>query len=360
MKMKLLMLSVLLFAAPLSAQDFKLKTLASGLGITWGMTFIDNDHLLFTQREGSVGLLNISNGRVTMLGEVEGVLAEGQGGLLDVAVPSDFKPGDWIYFTYSKDIDGEGATTLARAKLGDGRLVDWQDLLVTQSVTGAGQHYGSRIAFDNRGYLYFGIGDRGRRPNSQDRSNHAGSILRLKRDGSVPGDNPFVGDSGVLPEIWSYGHRNPQGLTFDPVTQRLWEIEHGPRGGDEINRVEKGTNYGWPVISYGKEYWGPVSVGEGTHKPGMQQPVKYYVPSIAPSSLMVYQGNAFPEWKGALMAGALKLRHLNIVSLDAAGNAIDEDRILEDLGERIRSLTQDKQGYIYFATDSGKIYQLKP
>ena len=355
----LVLFSALLFSSALNAQ-YKVREIARVGGIPWGLTLIDDERLVFTRREGSAGLLDIGSGKVSELSGLPPVHAEGQGGLLDVAAAPDHASSGLLYFTYSKPVRGEGATTLARARLDGTRLADWQDLLVTDSVTDTGRHYGSRITFDNRGYLYFGVGDRGERPTGQDRSNHAGSILRLNADGSVPADNPFVGQPGIQPEIWSYGHRNPQGLTFDPVTQRLWEIEHGPRGGDEINLVEKGLNYGWPVISYGKEYWGPLSVGEDTQRAGMEQPVKYYVPSIAPSSLIVYQGELFPEWKGALMSGALKLRHINIVKVHGDGREVEEDRILEDLGERIRALTQDRRGYIYLSTDSGRILRLEP
>jgi glucose/arabinose dehydrogenase len=184
--------------------------------------------------------------------------------------------------------------------------------------------------------------------------------MRLTRDGRIPQDNPFISRDDVLPEIWSYGHRNPQGMAYDPEHKRLWLIEHGPRGGDEINLVMPGRNYGWPVISYGKEYWGPMAVGEGTHREGMEQPVKQYTPSIAPGSLLLYSGKAFPAWRGNLFAGALKLRHINRVTLDKEGKAIAEERLLTDLDERIRALAEDPRGWIWFSTDSGRIYVIKP
>lgn len=339
---------------------FELEKIAGGLGVPWGLTFIADDQLLITERAGSVRLLNTRTGALRAIEGAPEVLADGQGGLLDVAVPPDFSPGGWIYFTFVRDQVGGGVTVLARAKLESGRLVDWQDLLETRSFTGTGRHFGSRIAFDEKGHVYFGVGDRGERPLAQDRSNHAGSVMRLHRDGRVPDDNPFVDTADVLPEIWSYGHRNPQGMAYDRATKRLWLIEHGPRGGDEINHVLRGRNYGWPVISYGKEYWGPLAVGEGTHRDGMEQPVKQYTPSIAPGSLLLYSGDAFPAWRGNLFAGALKLRHLNRVTLDAQGKAIGEERLLQDFGERIRALAQGPRGWIYLSTDSGGIYVLKP
>lgn len=324
------------------------------------MAFISPSKLLITEREGSAWLFNINSSEKLRLKNMAKVFAEGQGGLLDVALSPDFKTSGWIYFTYVKDIEDEGVTVLARAKLKKDSFYDWQDLLITDSATDTGRHFGSRITFDEKGHVYFGIGDRGERPNAQDLTNHAGTIIRLNLDGSIPNDNPFVKHKSVLPEIWSYGHRNPQGLSFDVKHQRLWEIEHGPRGGDEINLISSTKNYGWPVISYGKEYWGPVAVGEGTHRKGMQQPVKVYTPSIAPGSLIVYSGSAFPKWKGNLFSGALKLQHINRVVLNERGEAIKEERLLGSLDERIRAITQSPDGWIYFSTDSGKIYRIQP
>lgn len=360
--MKKIRFVIILFflSGPNWASDFQLNQITSGLGVPWGMTFVSPDEILITERRGKLKILNVDNGKVQEIKGLPDIYAKGQGGLLDVAVPPGYAQQGWIYFTYSKNIKGQGATTLARARLQGDRLQNWTNLLVTKSTTETGRHYGSRIAFDDQGYIFFGIGDRGVRPNGQNLKTHAGTILRLKRNGEVPADNPFVNNKGALAEIWSYGVRNPQGLVWDDDNKRLWEIEHGPRGGDEINLIEKGRNYGWPVISYGKEYWGPVAVGEGTHKKGMQQPVKYYVPSIAPGSLLYYTGDAFPDWKGNLFAGALKLRHLNRITLDKNGNEEDEDRLLEDLGERIRALVQSPEGWIYFSTDNGKIYRIQP
>lgn len=342
------------------AVRFELEPVAQGLGIPWGMAFLSPTRLMVTEREGRIRLLDVKTGESTSLQGAPAVLAQGQGGLLDVAVPPDFGAGDWIYFTFVRDQGGEGVTVLARARLEGQRLVDWQDLLVTRSATDTGYHFGSRIAFDDQGHVFFTVGDRGVRPNSQDLTNHAGTVMRLTRDGDVPPDNPFVDRPDALPEIWSYGHRNAQGMVYDDTTGRLWLIEHGPRGGDEINRVLPGRNYGWPVVSHGKEYWGPVAVGEGTEKAGMEQPVKVYIPSIAPGSLILYSGKAFPAWQGNLFAGALKLRHINRIVLDDRGQAVAEERLLEDLGERVRALAESPEGWIYFSTDSGKILRLRP
>jgi len=350
-------------AAPeIKSQDanFVLETVAEGLGTPWGMTFISDHQMLITEREGPIKHLDLQTKTLTTLQGVPAVLAEGQGGMLDVSVPPDFKTGDWIYFTFVRNKNDQGVTVLARAKLKGKALTQWQDLLETQSATDTGYHFGSRIAFDENNHVYFGVGDRGERPNGQDLSNHAGSVMRLNRDSSIPKDNPFYTRKNALAQIWSYGHRNPQGMAYDATQQRLWLIEHGPRGGDEINLVLPGRNYGWPVISYGKEYWAPMAVGEGTHRHGMEQPVKQYTPSIAPGSLLLYSGKAFPAWQGNLFAGALKLRHLNRVTLDKDGKAINEERLLSELNERIRALAEGPQGGLYFSTDSGKVYAMKP
>ncbi len=364
--------ALFLFPVDILAATYQVTQVATGLGIPWGMSFQSENEILFTERKGRLGILNIESGTVNYLSGLPEIIANGQGGFMDVVKPTNNEIADWTYFTYVKPIDaaGNGETTLARAHISKDGIFDWQDLLVTHSLFGiifdvtgiawgSDRHFGSRIAFDDT-HLYFSIGDRGNRPNGQNLETHAGSILRLNVDGSVPQDNPFVDVEGARNEIWSYGHRNPQGLVWDGIKQRLWSIEHGPRGGDELNLIERGANYGWPIISYGKEYASFRSVGEGTHKEGMEQPKKFYIPSIAPGSLMQYTGEAFPEWQGDLFAGALKLRHINRIELDQEGNAIAEERLMEDLNERIRALLQSPEGWIYFSTDSGNIYVIKP
>ena len=324
------------------------------------MTFLTPNKLLVTERSGSILLLNLNTSKKIILENTPKVLHDGQGGMLDAAASPNYKKNGWIYFTYVKEVDGEGATVLARAKLKSNKFYDWKELLVSKSRTDESYHFGSRIAFDNDGHVFFGVGDRGVRPNAQNLTNHAGSILRLNLDGSIPKDNPFINKKNVLPEIWSYGHRNPQGLAFDSRYKRLWEIEHGPRGGDEINLIKSKANYGWPIISYGKEYWGPVAVGSGTHREGMEQPVKVYIPSIAPGSLMIYNSNTISKWKGNLFSGALKLRHINRIVLNSSGKVVKEERLLKSLDERVRSLAQSPDGKICFSTDSGKIYLIQP
>jgi glucose/arabinose dehydrogenase len=340
--------------------DFVVEKLADGLGVPWGLTLLSSNELLISERAGKASILSLGDYRLTRLSGLPDIMVTGQGGLLDVVVPDDYVSKGWIYFTYSKNIQGQGVTTLARTKRQGNQLVSWQDLLITRSATNDGRHFGGRMAFDGKGHLFFSVGDRGHRPNGQDLRTHAGSILRVNLDGTVPDDNPFVGKPNALPEIWSYGFRNPQGLVYDKIQQQLWLIEHGPRGGDEINWVKRGSNYGWPVISYGKEYWGPFQVGEGTHKAGMEQPVKVFTPSIAPASLLLYSGKAFPQWKGSFFSGALKLKHLNRVQLDQDLSPVVEDRLLQSMNERIRAVIEDGQGRIIFSTDSGKIMRIRP
>lgn len=342
-------------------QVLRLETVADGLGVPWAMAFISTAELLVTERQGRIGILDVADGTYRSVSGMVPVLASGQGGLLDVAAPVDYQAGDYLYFTYAKETDdGRGATTLARARLVDDALQDWTDLLVTRSTTGTTHHYGSRIAFDSAGHLFFSVGDRGVRQSAQDLSTHAGTVIRLNRDGSVPPDNPLVGVPDALPEIWSWGHRNIQGLAYDGATDRLWAIEHGPRGGDELNLIRPGRNYGWPIVSHGMEYWGPIRVGEAREKEGMESPVKVYSPSIAPGSLLLYNGEAVPSWRGNLLAGALVLRHLNHIILDDAGTVVDEQRLLEDLGERIRALALGPSGVLYLSSDSGRILRLVP
>ncbi len=338
---------------------YRVEKVVEHLDIPWGMTFLGPTELLFTEKNGRISIFETTTGKVKTLQPGVSVVHRGQGGLLDVAVPPGYQAGDWIYFTYSKPRGKKAATALARShRLGD-RLTDWQDLLVTHSESDQDHHFGSRITFDGHGHLFFSVGDRGDRQNGQNLAVHAGSILRLRLDGTVPEDNPFH-TGGGLAEIWSYGHRNPQGLAYDLRRGRLWSNEHGPRGGDEINLIERGGNYGWPMVSHGMEYWGPVRVGEATHKEGMVDPAKVYIPSIAPGSLLLYGGKAFPGWRGNLFAGAMVMRHLNRVVVGDNGDLIKEERLLIELEERIRALAESPEGWLYFSTDSGAIYRLRP
>lgn len=326
-------------------------------GIPWGIAIINDQEAIVTIKKGSAYKVDLTTGKKQALTGLPEVDNRGQGGLLDVAKSPQFKEQGWLYFTYSKPTDDGSKTTLARAKLAGNKLTEWHDLLVTDSATSETKHYGGRIAFDDQEHVFFSVGDRGVRENAQDLTNHAGSVIRLNLDGSVPRDNPFVTHANIRNEIWSYGHRNPQGLFYDTDTHTLWSNEHGPRGGDEINLIRPGANYGWPIVSYGKEYWGPISVGEGSTKDGIDNPAKVFIPSIAPSSLIRYKGMLFSNWNGDFLSTALALRHLNKIKIDKNGKTT-ETRYLEHLDERLRSIAQDSAGVLYIGTDSGKVLKI--
>ncbi|WP_425304460.1 PQQ-dependent sugar dehydrogenase [Vibrio furnissii] len=350
-------LCILMWLCSFNAAAWQAEKVMSGLLVPWGMSFVSNDQLLVTERNGDIVLVDLKTQTKTSLLQVASVAASGQGGLLDVAL----SPHDptVFYFTYSKQHDSGVDTTLAMASWDGKTVTAWRDVLITVSNSTTTRHFGSRIAFDAT-HLYFTIGDRGMRPNGQDRRTHAGSVLRLNLDGTTPDDNPFAGNPNAQAQIWSYGHRNPQGLYYDAPSQTLWEIEHGPRGGDEINLIRKGANYGWATTSYGKEYWGPVSVGDSEEADGIDSPRKVYIPSIAPSGLLLYRGQRYPQLNGKLLTGALKLTHINVITLDDNQSAIEETRLLESLNERIRDIRRSPDDWIYFSTDSGNIYRLKP
>lgn len=352
---KLLIWLLLGLACQVSASThWRAESIVSGLNIPWGLSAIDANRVLVSEKSGDIGLLDLTNNTYQRIGSSPNVAQYGQGGLLDIA-HSPFNPHH-IYVTYAKRTPQAIETTLAMAQFDGGSLSHWQELLVTHSGSDGGRHFGSRITFDDQ-FVYFSVGDRGERDNGQDLSTHAGSILRLRPNGQVPPDNPFVAQKGARGEIWSYGHRNPQGLFFDPRENKLWSVEHGPRGGDEINLIVKGGNYGWPITSHGKEYWGPIDVGESEEKEGIVSPKKVYIPSIAPSSLVVYHANRYPELSGKWLVGALKLTHINVVTLQD-GVAVTEQRLMEHLAERIRDIEVLPDGHIIFSTDSGNIYRL--
>ncbi|KZY63718.1 hypothetical protein A3742_04835 [Oleiphilus sp. HI0071] len=348
---KLMFLLLLAVVNPTYANQ--LEKVASGFALPWSIEFVSHNTALVSEREGQLQFIELGSGKKTQIQGVWPVWFSGQGGLLDLALHPQFQRNAWIYATYSKPDDDEASTALARFRIKDARVRDFEELFVSNAKSSGGRHFGSRIAFDAQGYLYFSSGDRGEREWAQELSSHAGKILRLHDDGRIPEDNPFYAVKGAQPEIWAYGNRNPQGMHYDLETDVLWSIEHGPRGGDEVNIIQRGANYGWPVISYGKEYWGPIDVGEGTHREGMEQPVKYYVPSIAPSSLSMF-GNK-------LYAGALKLRHVNVLVLDASMTRVTaEQRLFESLDERVRDTVLGPDQWMYFLTDLGNLYRFEP
>ncbi|MFO7262202.1 MAG: PQQ-dependent sugar dehydrogenase [bacterium] len=338
--------------------DFRVVTVAEGLVNPWSIAFLPNGDMLITERPGRLRI--VRNGEL-LPDPVEGVpavRAQGQGGLLDVVPHPDFANNRLIYLTYSKpNEDGsQGTTAVARGRLEGDRLVDVHDIFVAKAWSNTGLHFGSRLVFDGRGYIFFSVGDRGAPPvrataeqhPAQQLSNHQGTIIRLHEDGRVPADNPFVNREGALPEIWSYGHRNPQGLAIHPETGELWANEHGPRGGDELNLIRPGRNYGWPVIGYGINYNGD-TIHVSTHREGMEQPVHYWVPSIATSGLLIYTGNAFPQWRGSFFVGGLAGQQL--ARLTVEGRRVTNVEVLLEGFGRIRDVRQGPDGFIYLALD---------
>lgn len=343
-----------------SKNSFQIDVIASDLGVPWGMALLPDNTMLISQREGFLSQLHLESGELVTISGLPDIKVGGQGGLFDVALPRNYHDSGWIYFSYNKDVGGQGATTLARAKLENHTLINWQDLLITKSISKTKVHYGGRITFDNYDHVFLSVGERGVRPNAQDLTNHAGSILRLNLDGTVPNDNPFIDNDQALAEIWSYGHRNPQGLFFNVQTQQLWEVEHGPRGGDEINLIKPGKNYGWPIISLGREYNRDVPVGEGTQRKGMEQSVKAYVPSIATSSLIQYTGETFKGWSSSLLIGALTSKHLNQIFLNNENESTTEKRLFRGINGRIRNVIESPEGWLYLSTDDGRILRISP
>ena len=361
------LLSLALGAAPAAAETvtsekhrFTLTVLSDELDHPWALAFLPNGDMLVTERSGSLRIFRGGKLDPTPIAGVPEVAAVNQGGLLDVALDPDFAENRTIYLSFSAPGSGGQGTEVARARLAGGRLEDVKVILEAGNKSGGGRHFGSRLVFDRDGFLYVTSGDRGTPDRSQDNRDLAGTVSRIKSDGSVPPDNPFVGKSGARPEIFTYGHRSPQGLALHPETGRLWQHEHGPRGGDELNLLEPGANYGWPVITYGKSYAG-FKIGEGTAKPGMEQPVRYWVPSISPSGMSFYTGKAFPNWQGNLFLGALSAGVLVRLELDGE-TVVHEERMLEDFGERIRDVRQGPDGKLYILTDSsdGMLIRLDP
>ena len=365
----LLSASILLFTAcsqpagPVAktdSVDLRIDTVATGISIPFGMAFLPSGQILVTDRGvGKIWRVDPKDGSKTSLKNVPVVHDKDQAGVLDIALHPDYAENGWVYFSFSMIEGGLNGTAVERARIDGDSLVDRQRIFTTHPFYKNGAHYGSRFVFD-KGYLYFTIGERYElRDSSQTLGNHLGKVLRIMDDGGIPSDNPFVGRPGARPEIWSYGHRNPQGLALHPQTGELWESEHGPKGGDELNLVKPGLNYGWPVITYGVEYSG-ATIGDGImEKEGMEQPVKYYKPSIGPSGLVIYDGDKFPSWKGDFFTGALALTHLNRLVV-ADGKVVREERLLADRKWRVRNVCQGPDGYLYLGVDGGMVLRLRP
>jgi len=340
----------------------RVETVARGLDHPWALAFLPDGRMLVTERSGHLRIVE-RDGRVSEpLAGVPRVQARGQGGLLDVALDPRFADNRLVYLSYAEPgAGGTAGTAVARGRLGEGRLEDVRVIYQQQPKVGGSSHFGSRLVFARDGTLFVTQGDRAAyRDGAQDLSVGIGKIVRMNPDGSVPRDNPFVGRAGARPEIWSYGHRNVQGAALHPRTGQLWTVEHGARGGDELNRPEAGKNYGWPVITYGVDYSG-ARIGEGTAKPGMEQPVYYWDPVIAPSGLTFYTGDAFPDWKGSLFIGSLDRGLLVRLTLKD-GRVAREERYLADLGERIRDVRNGPDGALWLLTDSpeGRVLRLVP
>jgi len=340
----------------------RLVTVAAELRHPWALAFLPDGQMLVSEREGRLRLVSKAGELSAPLPGVPEVYDSGQGGLLDIALDPAFESNRLVYLSYAEAGTGGAGTAVARFRLDlPGRRLSEPEVIFRQEPkTRGGRHFGSRLVFARDGTLFITIGERGEAERAQDFTVNRGQVIRLNPDGSVPRDNPFLGQSGYRPEVWSYGHRNPQGAALHPLTGRLWLNEHGPRGGDEINLPEAGKNYGWPLIGYGRHYSGE-QIGVGTHREGLEQPIHYWDPSIAPSGMAFYTGDRFPSWRGNLFVGALKLRFLARLELDGE-RVVKEERLLQGLGERIRDVRQGPDGALYLLTDSGdgRILRLDP
>lgn len=344
-------------------ETFELIQLASGLEHPWGMAFLPDGQILITERPGRLQLWN--NGELTEISGTPQVNAQGQGGLLDVAIHPDFNDNGWLYLTYAKpDGNGRTATALGRARLEGANLEAWEDIFVQNRYSQPGRHYGSRLAWAQDGTLLMTIGDRGSEPpRAQDLNDHAGKVLRLNDDGSIPSDNPFVDDPDALDEIYAYGVRNTQGMVVDPASGDIWTTDHGPRGGDEINRIEAGLNYGWPLVTRGLDYGseGPFPDAINRRMEGVIEPFYEFLPTHAPSGLAWVSGDTFPAWEGNLLAGGLRSERIRRVVFDEQEVLHEEELLLQEVG-RIRDVRQGPDGYIYVLNDASKagLYRLAP
>ena len=365
--MRFLISLVLFLPFALGAQSFqsegqavRVVKLVEGLDHPWSLAFLPDGQMLITERPGRLNLIARDLKRVPIEG-VPRVFASGQGGLLEVALHPRFAENRLVYLSYAGPGEGGASTELARAKLEGNRLIDLRVLFVEQPKTSGGLHFGGRIVFDRAGFLYLTLGERGQMQRAQVPGNHHGSVIRLNDNGSVPKDNPFVGKPGWQPEKYDLGHRNMQGAALHPQTGALWTHEHGPQGGDEINIIRAGTNYGWPVITYGANYGTVTKIGEGTQKEGMAQPLYYWVPSIAPSGMAFYSGDRFPRWKGNLFVGALRDEMLVRLVLDGE-KVVKEERLMKGALGRIRDVRAGPDGFIYLLTDEsrGVLARLEP
>ncbi len=342
-------------------QKFKVDTVVEGLDVPWGLEFLPNGDLLISERSGDL-LLFTTTKQIIKIAGVPKVKAQGQGGLLDLELHPDFENNGWLYMSYSspdEDNNDLSTTAVMRARLDGNSLIDQQVLFRAEPSSNKRHHYGSKLEFDNDGYLYFSVGDRGNRDrNPQYLDNDCGKIHRINDDGTIPDDNPFVNNKDARSTIYSYGHRNPQGVCMNPVTGKIWTDEHGPKGGDEINIINAGKNYGWPVISFGINYNGTIFTND-TAKIGMEQPLLYWVPSIAPCGMTFVKGDRYPNWENNILTGSLRFEYLKRVELEG-DKVIHQENLLENIG-RVRNVEMSPDGYIYVAIEKpGKILKLIP
>jgi glucose/arabinose dehydrogenase len=342
-----------------ASESVTVTELTDGLTNPWGVVQLPNGDFLINERPGTMRLFSEGVLSEPIQG-VPDVVAKNQGGLLGLSLDPDFVDNKTLYFCYSSPGEGGATSSVARAELNFNRLENVKTLFDASPRLDTGFHFGCRVVVDPAGDLYISLGDRGsQRYEAQNTDNHLGTVVRINRDGSVPSDNPFT--DGKAPEIFSYGHRNVQGMTVHPVTGLVWTHEHGPKGGDEVNQITKSANYGWPTISYGVNYDGS-EVTDISEKDGMEQPFMYWVPSIAPSGMAFYQGDKFTDWQGDLLVGSLKFDHLRRIELDESGQVLAQHEMLRERGERIRDVIVGIDGYLYLLTDepNGKLLRVTP
>lgn len=340
----------------------RLVEVTEGLEHPWGMAFLPDGRALVTERPGRLRIVAQDGKLSRPLAGVPAVHAINQGGLLDVALDPDFDANRLVYLSYTEPRDGGNGTAVARGRLTEDGLADVQVIFRQQPTVKGGHHFGSRLVFARDGRLFVALGDRfTERARAQTLDSHLGKVVRIERDGKVPADNPFVNRAGALPEIWSYGHRNVQGAALHPVTGELWTNEHGPRGGDELNRTLAGRNYGWPVVTYGVEYSG-AKISDSPTAPGIEPPVHYWVPSIATSGLLFYTGDRFPKWRGSAFVGGLVSKQVARLEMDG-DRVVSEERLLEGVvNQRVRDVEQGPDGLIYLLTDekNGRLLRIEP
>lgn len=343
------------------AHAFRIVTLARGLENPWGMAFLPDGRFLVTERPGRLRIVSAEGKLSRPLAGVPKVAAVGQGGLLDVTLDPDFASNNLVYLSYAEPGEGGQGTAAARGRLEGNALKGVEVIFRQKPKLQGGVHFGSRLVFAPDGTLHVSMGDRGQQKRAQDRSNHQGTVVRINPDGTVPKDNPFVNVEGALPEIFTWGNRNVQGMALNPWTKEIWAQEHGPRGGDEVNILKAGANYGWPRVTFGRAYSGGV-ISDKTEMEGIAPPVLHWTPSIAPSGLAFYDGDRFPRWKGDAFVGALKDRHLRRIDLDGDMTVVEQEIMLEGLGERIRDVRAGPDGFLYILTDEndGKLIRLEP